>query len=127
MAAKNNGQEKPEPDDCEPCFEESLAELEAIVHALEDGQLGLTESLARYEAGVKRLRHCFQLLQQAERKIELLTRVDAAGNAVTQPFAGEEVSLPEQAGTRRRRKASPAPPPSAGEPGDAVDAEPGLF
>lgn len=117
----------PAPDTRNETFESSLAELEAIVHALEDGQLGLAESLARYEAGVKHLRHCFQLLQQAERKIELLTRVDAAGTPVTEPFGGEGVSLPEQAGTRRRRKASPAPPPSIGEPGDAVDAEPGLF
>ena len=32
-----------------PTFEQSLAELERIVHDLEDGQTGLEESLARRE------------------------------------------------------------------------------
>jgi exodeoxyribonuclease VII small subunit len=77
---------KPEPGDAGGSFEHSLAELESIVHQLEDGQLGLAESLAHYEQGVKHLKHCFQLLQQAERKIELLTGVAEDGTPLTQPF-----------------------------------------
>jgi exodeoxyribonuclease VII small subunit len=67
-------------------FEHSLAELEAIVHQLEDGELGLAESLARYEQGVKHLKHCYQLLQTAERKIDLLTGVTGEGAPLTEPF-----------------------------------------
>ena len=33
--------------DVAPCFEDALAELETIVHQLEEGQLGLAEALAR--------------------------------------------------------------------------------
>ncbi|MGI8980871.1 MAG: exodeoxyribonuclease VII small subunit [Pirellulaceae bacterium] len=76
----------PEP----PSFEAALASLEAIVHDLEDGDLGLAEALARYEQGIKHLRHCYDLLEQAERKIELLTGIDAEGRAKTVPFAEQD-------------------------------------
>ena len=41
---------EPTPDDIR--FEDALAELEQVVHDLEDGQIGLEDSLARYERGV---------------------------------------------------------------------------
>ena len=69
-----------------PSFEQALGKLEQIVHALEDGETGLSESLEKYEEGVKLLRHCHDLLQRAERRIELLTGVDPEGNPVTTPF-----------------------------------------
>ncbi len=84
-------------------FEASLAELEAIVHDLEEGELGLAESLARYEQGVKRLKYCYQLLQSAERKIDLLTGVGEDGSPNTEPFAVETTPLAESAGRRRAR------------------------
>jgi exodeoxyribonuclease VII small subunit len=99
-------------------FEAALAELEAIVHQLEEGSLGLAESLARYEQGVSRLKHCYRLLQDAEQKIELLTGVDAEGNAITEPFRDEALSLEQKAGTRRRRK-TPSAPPAAGDEEDS--------
>lgn len=76
-----------------PSFEAALASLEAIVHDLEDGDLGLAEALARYEQGIKHLRHCYDLLEQAERKIELLTGIDAEGRAKTVPFAEDEPAV----------------------------------
>ena len=90
-------------------FETALASLEAIVHDLEDGDLGLAEALARYELGIKHLRHCYSLLEQAERKIELLTGIDAEGRAKTSPFAETEPiqAEPAQESTpkpSRRRK-----------------------
>lgn len=98
-----------EPPSDTPSFEAALASLEAIVHDLEDGDLGLAEALARYEAGIKHLRHCYDLLEQAERKIELLTGIDAEGRAKTVPFAEDEPPTePEQASptpkSARRRK-----------------------
>jgi exodeoxyribonuclease VII small subunit len=70
----------------QPSFEQSLERLEEIVHLLEEGDAGLEESLARYEEGVKLLRQAYDLLQRAERKIELLSGVDAEGNPLTEPF-----------------------------------------
>jgi exodeoxyribonuclease VII small subunit len=85
-------------------FEHSLAALEAIVHDLEDGQLGLAEALARYELGVKHLKHCYQLLQAAEQKIELLTRVADDGTYESQPLEESIEPLAESAGRRRRSR-----------------------
>jgi exodeoxyribonuclease VII small subunit len=69
-----------------PSFEQSLERLEEIVHLLEEGDLGLNEAMQRYEEGVKLLRQSYQLLERAERKIELLGGLDAEGNPLTQPF-----------------------------------------
>lgn len=71
-------------------FEQALTELENIVQRLEDGDLGLDEALQHYEEGVGLLKHCQQLLQTAEKKIEVLTGVDAEGRPITQPFADKE-------------------------------------
>jgi len=71
-------------------FEEALAELEKIVQELEEGQLPLDDTLARYEQGAKHLKQCYHLLQKAERKIESLLEVDSEGNAVTEPFSDED-------------------------------------
>jgi exodeoxyribonuclease VII small subunit len=89
-------------------FEQALIVLEQIVRELEEGRLGLAESLARYEEGVKLLRQCHGLLEQAERRIELVTAMDAAGNPITEPFDDQATfSGPtDQAPSSRRGKAS---------------------
>jgi exodeoxyribonuclease VII small subunit len=93
-----------------PTFEAALSALEQIVGDLETGRLGLAESLSRYEEGIKLLRQCYRQVEQAERRIEVLTGVDAAGNPVVQPYddeatvaAGQEQALPR---SRRRAKAA---------------------
>jgi exodeoxyribonuclease VII small subunit len=90
-----------------PVFEECLGELEAIVAELESGKLGLSDALARYEQGVKHLKSCHDLLERVERKIELLSGMDAEGNPITEPFDEQEhVSLEEKAAARGRRRTS---------------------
>jgi exodeoxyribonuclease VII small subunit len=78
----------PEPpsDGASPTFEGALAELQQIVHDLEEGDLGLEPSLVRFEEGIRLLRSCCRILEEAEQKIEILTGTDAAGNPVTEPF-----------------------------------------
>src|SRR5262245_34833883 len=68
-------------------FEQALAELERIVRELEDGKIGLEESLARYEHGVGLLRRCYGQLRQAEQRIVELTGIDGDGKGLTRPFA----------------------------------------
>jgi exodeoxyribonuclease VII small subunit len=70
----------------QPTFEEALQRLQAIVQELEKGELGLDRALERYEEGVKLLRQCHDVLQKAERKIELLSGVDAEGQPVSTPL-----------------------------------------
>ncbi|MGI6416965.1 MAG: exodeoxyribonuclease VII small subunit [Thermoguttaceae bacterium] len=83
-------------------FESALSQLESIVHDLEEGQIGLGESLARYEQGVKLLRQCYEMLEGAQRRIELLTGVDAEGRPIAEPLEDEERSLEEKADRRSR-------------------------
>ena len=95
-----------------PSFEQSLTTLESIVDQLEDGDLGLTDALSRYEEGVKLLKQCYEALQKAERKIELLAGVDAEGNAITQPFDDAQMSLEEKAQARGRRRSKAVAKPT---------------
>ena len=59
-------------------FEDALLRLEQIVDRLEAGNLPLEESLKVFEEGVGLARHCARYLDDAEKRIELLTR-DASG------------------------------------------------
>ena len=62
-------------------FEEALAELEQIVAAIEGGQVGLEESLVRYERGTFLIQHCRGVLGAAEKQIELLSKTADGGLA----------------------------------------------
>lgn len=59
-------------------FERSLAELEAIVDKLEEGDLSLDDSLRHFERGVQLTRVCQGALKQAEQKVEILLRRSGA-------------------------------------------------
>jgi exodeoxyribonuclease VII small subunit len=69
-------------------FETSLEELERIVRELERGDLPLEKSLELFEQGVKLSRACQERLNEAERRIEILTR-DNQGRPAIRPFDAE--------------------------------------
>ena len=93
-------------------FETALTQLQEIVSDLEEGDLGLEPSLARFEEGIRLLRNCYQILEQAEQKIEILTGQDATGNPVAVPFDGtatfEGTEKPAARKPGRRRTATKA-------------------
>lgn len=107
----------------ERSFEQSLEQLERIVSRLENGQLGLNESLKLYEEGIGHLRQCHRQLRQVERRIELLSGVDADGIVRAEPFAEEDMTLEQKRASRsRRRSRSPNP---ADSPSDSPAEEAG--
>ena len=55
-------------------FEDALQRLELIVDQLESGNLALEESLKVFEEGVGLARRCAKYLDEAEKRIEILTR-----------------------------------------------------
>ncbi|GAB6905528.1 exonuclease VII small subunit [Desulfosarcina cetonica] len=55
-----------------PTFEKALSELEAIVKALEAGDLPLEKALEKFEAGIRLSRYCGEKLDEAERRVTLL-------------------------------------------------------
>ncbi len=111
-----------------PCFEEALGELERAVRRLEDGDLDLSDALDCFEHGIRQLKHCYRLLEEAERRVELLTGVDAEGEPLTEPLSDEEMSLEEKQTARGRRRSHTTrrPRPATPAPGDVDDPE-GLF
>jgi len=66
-------------------FESALQRLEQVVDQLEAGNLGLEESLKVFEEGVSLARRCAKYLDEAEKRIELLTR-DESGTLHTEPL-----------------------------------------
>lgn len=69
-------------------FEAQLSELQDSLRRLEAGELSLDESLREYERGLKMLRACYDYLDKAERKIELLARSED-GKTERQDFQHE--------------------------------------
>ena len=94
-----------------PSFENSLADLQRIVADLEDGRVGLEESLARFERGIGLLKTCYQVLENAEQRIEQIVGLKSDGTPITKPFDGSATADAEvpTAGRRRVKKAKPEP------------------
>ena len=68
-------------------LEATLAQLEATIDKLEEEQLGVADSLAAFEAGLKLVRTAQKELQQAEQRVVAL--VEEAGNPVSKSFREE--------------------------------------
>ncbi len=75
-------------------FEEALAELEQILSDIEGGEVGLEESLTKYERGQFLIQHCRSILGKAEKQIEAMNKVPEAqaGDEGEQEQASEETS-----------------------------------
>ena len=71
----------------EPRFDETLARLQEIVGKLESGELALEEALALFEEGVGLSRRARSILEGAQKRIDELLGVDAAGQPKTVPFS----------------------------------------
>ena len=70
-------------------FEKALSRLETIVTELETGELSLDDSLKIFEEGVKLSKTCLKMLDEAERKVEILVQ-DKDGRKRIQAFSLEE-------------------------------------
>ena len=70
-------------------FEKALSRLETIVTDLEAGELSLDDSLRIFEEGVKLSKTCLKMLDDAERKVEILVQ-DKDGRKRIQAFSLED-------------------------------------
>ena len=57
-----------------PTFEAALAELEAILARMEDGQLPLADTLSAYKRGAELLQYCQAELKDAQQQVQVLER-----------------------------------------------------
>jgi exodeoxyribonuclease VII small subunit len=65
-------------------FEAAMAELEALVARMEEGELPLEESISAYQRGAELLRHCEKILADAEQRIKVL--MPDGGNGTLQDY-----------------------------------------
>lgn len=69
-------------------FEESMTRLEAIVRAMERGDVALEESLKLFQEGTELVRNCQKLLDDAQLQVKMiLTAPD--GSPVEEDFRDE--------------------------------------
>jgi exodeoxyribonuclease VII small subunit len=70
-------------------FDKGLKELEGIVERLDRGELSLEDSLEVFENGIKLVRKLTRRLEEAQKRIEVLTE-DEDGKMKLEPFKGDE-------------------------------------
>jgi exodeoxyribonuclease VII small subunit len=71
-----------------PTFEAGLQELESIVKEMETGELPLERAIALFEQGMKLSEACRKQLEEAETRVEILTR--RAGEIQPQPLKSND-------------------------------------
>jgi exodeoxyribonuclease VII small subunit len=75
-------------------FEQAMQRLDAIVAAMESGEIGIEDSIAKYEEAMALATHCRKILDEAEQRIQKI-QLDSSGQPQATPFepegdAGEE-------------------------------------
>ena len=68
-----------------PSFEEALHRLERIAEEIEQGKIGLEESITRYEEGMKLIKQCRAILSKAEMRVQKL-QINEQGQVNVTPF-----------------------------------------
>lgn len=63
-------------EDKPPTFEEAMARLDQIVTEIASGKVGLEDSLTMYEKGMELVNRCREILNSAEKRIDMLTARD---------------------------------------------------
>ena len=66
-------------------FEQAMAKLESEVKKLESGNMTLEESIASFEEAVKLVKICNEKLENADRRVRLLTEAED-GSVTDLPF-----------------------------------------
>ncbi len=66
-------------------FEQAISELETIAEQIEQGKIGLEESIDKYERGMALVKQCRDMLSTAEHKIQQLQQ-SADGALKATPF-----------------------------------------
>ncbi len=65
-------------------FEDAIKELKVLVDKIEQGELGLEDSLEQYERGMVLIRHCREQLAKAEKRIEKISNSKGVEESVEQ-------------------------------------------
>ena len=89
MAQDREDAQKAEEESSNLSFEELLEELDGLVNELESGELSLENSLKTFERGMKLADQGTTILDDAEKKVEVLLQ-GSDGNSSRAPFQSGE-------------------------------------
>jgi exodeoxyribonuclease VII small subunit len=78
-------------------FEDAMKRLDAIVEAMESGQIGIEDSIEKYEEAMALRTYCQAILDQAELRIKKI-QFDASGNASETPFEPPPMTAEDENG-----------------------------
>jgi exodeoxyribonuclease VII small subunit len=99
-------------------YEAALAQLDVLIEKLEAGSIALDDAIAAYERGARLARHCSELLDRTERRVNALV-VGADGAMAERPLDVAADPAPAQrSGLFPEAAAPPAPRARAVEPDD---------
>jgi exodeoxyribonuclease VII small subunit len=85
------------PDAAELSFEQATEELEAIIDRIEQGEIGLQESLAERKRGETLIQRCRAILDQAEQELEQMTvPAESTGGSASDGAAGDDDDLEDE-------------------------------
>jgi len=90
-----------------------MSRLETIVEEMENGRLPLEDLVARFDEGVRLSEVCNRRLDEAQRKIEMITTA-SDGTLQSETFAGEEPST--RSGQPEADPSGDETNPSSGDP-----------
>lgn len=71
-------------------FEEAMRRLDEIVQAMESGEIGIEDSIARYEEAMSLRAHCQKILDEAELRIKKI-QLSADGKVAVEPMSARSV------------------------------------
>ncbi len=69
---------KTRPDPKQMSFEQAVGELESIIERIEQGEVGLEQSLDEYRRGGTLIKRCRDILDVAEQQIQKMTAQETA-------------------------------------------------
>ncbi|MEW6428208.1 MAG: exodeoxyribonuclease VII small subunit [Thermodesulfobacteriota bacterium] len=72
-------------------FETAMRKLEEITRSLEQGDLGLEDSLKQFDEAMKLVAQCSRQLEQARQKVQLITEKN--GMLAATPFNRDKDSM----------------------------------
>ncbi len=82
-------------------FEEAMRRLDEIVTAMESGEIGIEESLARYEEAMVLAAQCRRIIDEAEQRIKRI-QLEADGTLRETPLSGPAEDEAEEDGEPER-------------------------
>jgi exodeoxyribonuclease VII small subunit len=88
--ARKPGKRYTEEEIAQLTYEQGYDQLQEIVQQIEQGQVGIEESVGRYEDAMKLIAHCRRILKQAEQKV-LQLQQNGQGHVTLEAF-----EVPEQ-------------------------------